>query len=205
MPTRRAASAIAEPEAPEIPEDVAPADSCDSEPDASGKLLASEEPSESALPASLRMTHGELLNAVEGWKQAGKSIADMAFAAGYVTVTEKGQERVLQSTFNKALLEAQGLVVGPTPRLHPKNDGHDFARVTAQGQILVSQLATREVNAVPGAVFAVEYPEPGVISLRLTDQVKPIVPRKKRGEVIEKPGTPLLDGIASEQGEAPAE
>jgi hypothetical protein len=214
MPTRRAASAIAEPEvleAPEVYENVAPADP---ELAAFEQHLAGEEAYEPPLageipPASeTRLTGDELLSAVESWKAERKTIGQMAFSAGYVTVTKDGQERVLQAAFNKAILEAQGHIVGGRPGSSRAraNDGLSFARVTAQGQLLVSQLATREIKAQPGAVFTVEFPEAGAILLRLTDEIRPVTPRKKRGdEAQEQPGTPLLDGIAAEQGEAPAE
>ncbi len=211
MPTKRAASAIAEPEAPETSEGAANIPDPASAASGDGEEGAPAEESSGAVAAEtftpqVRLIGAELLEAVEGWRGAGRTIAEMAYLAGYYTVTKDGQERVLKAAFNNAFLEAQGFATGGSgsSRAHG-NDGRNFARVSAGGQLLVSQLATREVKAVPGAVFSVEYPEPGVITLRLTDEVRPVMPRKKAGEAAEQPGTPLLDGGQGAYGSPAAE
>jgi hypothetical protein len=146
-----------------------------------------------------RLAGSELLSFYDDEKAKGRSHADIAYGAGYYTVTKSGQERVMVAQFNAAMLEAQGINVGDKPsgagRSHA---GLTRARVSGQGILLVSQLATRSVGAEPGGVFSVEYPTgdlqgPGAqILLTLTSDVKPVVARKGKADQ-EEPGTPLLD------------
>lgn len=147
-----------------------------------------------------RITGQDLLDFHAAQKEQGLAHADIAYNAGYYSVTKTGQERVMVAQFNAALLSAQGVDVGGTKSTGGGRNhaGLSKARVSGQGIALVSQLATREVGAVPGAVFSVEYPQgalrgPGAqILLTLTDEVKPVVARKAK-EAAEEPGTPLLD------------
>ena len=141
----------------------------------------------------VRLVGPELLAFYNEQKVLGRTHAEIAFDAGYYTVTKNGQERVMQAQFNEAFLEAQGIETGGrssgTGRSHA---GLSRARVSGQGILLVSQLATRNVGAEPGAVFEVSYPGDGQILLSPTGEVKPVVPRKK-GQQEEEPGTPLFD------------
>jgi hypothetical protein len=142
-----------------------------------------------------RLTGEELLSFYSEKKDAGRTHAQIAYDAGYFTTTKSGQERVMQAQFNEAFLEAQGIETGSesasSGRAHA---GLSKARVSGQGILLVSQLATRHVLANPGDVFEVSYPGEGQILLRPTGEVKPVVPRK--GKVAEEPGAPLLDQAA---------
>jgi hypothetical protein len=151
------------------------------------------EPEEAPEPARLA---GEELLAFYDEKQAiGRRHAEIAYDAGYYTVTKSGQERVTMAQFNAALLAAKGVDIGDKAsgggRSHA---GLTKARVSGQGILLVSQLATRHVGAEPGHVFEVSYPGDGQILLSPTGEVKPVVPRKAKVE--EEPGTPLLDQAA---------
>lgn len=144
----------------------------------------------------VRLTGQELLSFYEEKQQTGRTHAEIAYDAGYYTVTKAGQERVTMAKFNAAMLEAKGVNTGGKfsggGRSHA---GLTRARVSGQGILLVSQLATRHVGAEPGAVFEVSYPGEGTIVLTPTGEVKPVVPRKGNSEG-EEPGTPLLDQAA---------
>lgn len=161
----------------------------------SSKPDAADGSPESSAPASeqpARLAGAELLAFYDEKKQAGRSHAQIAYAAGYYTVTKDGRERVMQAQFNEALLEAQGIETGSKSAGNDRGHaGLTKARVSGQGILLVSQLATRHIGATPGTVFSVEYPGSGQILLTMTDEFKPVVARKKAEQ--EQPGTPLLD------------
>ena len=146
-------------------------------------------------PEPVRLTGEELLAFYDEKQQAGRRHAEIAYDAGYYTVTKTGQERVTMAQFNAALLEAKGVNTGDKSagggRSHA---GLTKARVSGQGILLVSQLATRNVGAVEGSIFEVSYPGDGQILLTPTGEVKPVVPRK--GKSAEEPGAPLLDQAA---------
>ena len=153
------------------------------------------EPAEALAPTQpvARLIGAELLAFHSEQKAAGRSHSEIAFDAGYQTITKTGQERVMIAQFNKALLEAQGIETGGGPtgpgRSHA---GETKARVSGQGILLVSQLATRKIGAQVGEVFDVSYPEGNCILLSPTGVVEPVKPRK--GGPVEQPGTPLLGG-----------
>jgi hypothetical protein len=144
--------------------------------------------------APSRLTGVELLEFYDTKKAAGRTHGQIAYDAGYYTVTKANRERVLTAQFNEAILEAQGIETGGRAsgpgRSHA---GLTVARVSGQGIMLVSQLATRNVGANPGDLFSVTYPGDGVIVLTPTGETKPVVARKPKGEAKEEPGTPLLD------------
>jgi hypothetical protein len=151
--------------------------------------------SEEAVGPATRLTGQDLLQAYNAGLEEQRPYAEIARNAGYVSVTAAGKERVMVAQFNAALLRAEGHEVGSssggTGRPHL---GLSQARVSAQGTLLVSQLATRHIEALPGDCFAVTYPGNGQILLTPTGENKPVAPRKKRGEGSgEQPGTPLLD------------
>ena len=142
--------------------------------------------------AVTRLTGAELLDFYNEKTAAGRSYADIAFGAGYRKVTKTGQERVMKSQFANALLQAQGIDTGTSSTgSGGSHAGETRARVTGQGQLLVSQLAARKIGAQAGEVFEVSYPGDRTILLTPTGIVEPVRPRK--GETIEQPGTPLLD------------
>ena len=143
--------------------------------------------------AVTRLTGAELLDFYNEKTAAGRSYSDIAFGAGYRKVTKTGQERVMKSQFANALLQAQGIDTGTSSAgSGGSHAGETRARVTGQGQLLVSQLAARKIGAQAGEVFEVSYPGDRTILLTPTGIVEPVRPRK--GETIEQPGTPLLDG-----------
>lgn len=138
-----------------------------------------------------RLIGEDLLAFYEAKKQAGRRHAEIAYDAGYYSVTKAGQERVTMAQFNAAMLNAKGVDVGgKTGAAGRSHAGLTKARVSGQGILLVSQLATRHVGAEPGYVFEVSYPGDGQILLTPTGEVKPVVSRK--GQPEEEPGTPLL-------------
>lgn len=141
-----------------------------------------------------RISGPELLEFYAQKKAAGLNHAQIAYAAGYYSVTKTGQERVMQAQFNEAYLAAQGIETGEPASSGRSHAGLSKARVSGQGILLVSQLATRHVGAEPGYVFEVSYPGDGQILLSPTGEIKPVVPRK--GKPVEEPGTPLLDQAA---------
>lgn len=147
------------------------------------------EPTEPVQPA--RLAGGDLLAFYEAKQGTGRKHAEIAYDAGYYTVTKSGQERVTMAQFNVAMLEAKGLDIGGKSATGRNHAGLTKARVSGQGILLVSQLATRHVGAEPGHVFEVSYPGDGRILLAPTGEIKPVVPRK--GQVEEEPGAPLLD------------
>lgn len=158
---------------------------------------ASEEPETDSPEPELpeRITGPELLEFYAAKKEAGLNHAQIAYAAGYYTITKTGQERVMQAQFNEAYLSAQGIETGGESASSGRSHaGLSKARVSGQGILLVSQLATRHVGALPGYVFEVSYPGNGQILLTPTGDVKPVIPRKAK--TFEKPGTPLLDQAA---------
>lgn len=146
-----------------------------------------------------RLVGQELIAFYNERKALGKTHAQIAYDAGYYSVTKNNRERTLVAQFNEAFLEAQGVETGGRAAVGRSSDGLSSARVSGQGILLVSQLATRHVGAVQGSVFTVEYPQgdlKGVgaqILVTLTDTHKPVVPRKPRTE--ELPGTPLLEEL----------
>lgn len=128
-----------------------------------------------------QLTGAELMAFYQQKLQEGFSHDEIAFKAGYYSVTKNGQERVLGSRFSEALLEAQGFPIGKKRASGGGGRAHaglTRARVSGSGILLVSQLATRNVGAEPGAIFSVEYPGEGQILLTMTGEVKPIVRRK---------------------------
>lgn len=195
MPTKtKAAPVLEEPTEFETPEE-ALEDSGEWEESLTEEVAepeACEAPQTQEADAPVRMVGQELLNFYNDKKAAGRTHAQIAYDAGYYTVTKNGQERVMQAQFNEAFLKAQGIETGDGPsgpgRSHA---GLSKARVSGQGILLVSQLATRHVEANPGDVFEVSYPGDGAILLRPTGEVKPVVKRKDKAA--EEPGTPLLD------------
>lgn len=165
--------------------------------DEGASITEAAEPAEALAPTEptepvTRLVGAELLDFHSEQKAAGRTHTEIAFDAGYQTITKTGQERVMVAQFNKALLEAQGIETGSGPtgpgRSHA---GETKARVSGQGILLVSQLATRKIGAQVGEVFDVSYPEGGGILLMPTGVVEPVRPRKS--EPVEQPGTPLLD------------
>jgi hypothetical protein len=162
---------------------------------------APEAPEAPEASGPCRITGQALLDFYNARKAAGHGHADIAHDAGYYTLTKTGQARVMTAQFNQAFLEAQGVDVGgKTTAAERTHAGLTKARVSGQGILLVSQLATRNVGALEGAVFSVEYPQGNLkgvgaqILLTLTDEVKPVVTRKR--ESAEEPGTPLLNQAA---------
>lgn len=190
MPTKTKAAPEPTMEEPQIIDE--PQEQGDWEFDESADYSAAACPApESSEPVQL--TGEALLAFYDEKRAAGRSHVEIAYDAGYYTVTKAGQERVTKAKFNAALLEAKGVNTGDKSagggRSHA---GLTKARVSGQGILLVSQLATRNVGAEPGAVFEVGYPGDGVIVLTPTGEIKPVVPRKGKGEG-EEPGTPLFD------------
>lgn len=154
------------------------------------------EPNPSETPAPLV---GEALLTFFNSNRESLSVNEIARRAGYVTLATRNgvtQERVMMSRFNAALLFAQGIDTGTgssgTGRSHA---GKTQARISGSGILLVSQLATREVEGRPGDVYSVTYPGGGQILLTPTGENRPVEPRNK--SVIEEPGTPLLDNPSS--------
>lgn len=148
-----------------------------------------------------------LLDFYAAEKAKGRSHAEIAHDAGYFSVTKNNLTRVNLAQFNQAYLEASGVDTGgkSSSGAGRSHAGRERARVSGQGILLVSQLATRSIGAIPGAVFTVEYPTGEAqgagaqILLTLTDQIDPIVTRKSKADAsasdAEQPGTPLLDQI----------
>ena len=192
MPTKTKAALEPIMEEPEIIDE--PQEQGDQEIDDSADYSVAACPAPES-PEPVRLTGEELLAFYDEKQQAGRRHAEIAYDAGYYTVTKTGQERVTMAQFNAALLEAKGVNTGDKSagggRSHA---GLTKARVSGQGILLVSQLATRNVGAVEGSIFEVSYPGDGQILLTPTGEVKPVVPRK--GKSAEEPGTPLLDQAA---------
>jgi len=212
MPTKSKAAAVETPD--ETFEDPTQADeefealmnpSLDDEEDESAEAGEPDEDGEDegAEGEADRLTGQELVDFVAAEKAKGRTIIQMAYDAGYRTVTKDGSERTLKAQFNQAYLEAMGFATGGTASSSgtPRTPaGMTRARTGAQNIIQVSQVAARAIGAVPGSVFAVEFPTgdfKGVgaqILLTLTDEVAPISPRRRGGqEQVEEPGTPLLN------------
>jgi len=196
MPTKAKAAPVEPEELEESIEDMAYLDAEDSE-----EPEIAEEPEAPNTPE--RLSGQELLDFYAAKKAEGFSHSDIAYKAGYYTVTKGGRERTMAAQFNEAMLLAQGIEIGGKPAAAGRSHaGMSKARVSGQGILLVSQLATRAVGAEPGAVFSVGYltgdfQGPGAqILLTLTDEFKPVVTRKPKGEAEEEPGTPLLDQAA---------
>jgi hypothetical protein len=147
-----------------------------------------------------RKTGEDLLAFAQKLKSEGRSLGDIAYAAGYYSVNAEGKERVLKSQLNQALLAAQGFLPGSeTAGKASQHRGRERARVVGTGMLQVSQLACRQIGAEPGRVFSVEYPTgefvgPGAqILLTMTEEVDEIRSRRRKGEPVEESGTPLLD------------
>jgi AbrB-like transcriptional regulator len=134
--------------------------------------------------------------------EEGMAQNDIAYKAGYFSVTKKGALRINVTQFHEALLAAKGVPVAKKKSVTGRGRGSaglTRARVSGTGMLLVSQLAVREVGAEPGAIFQVSFPAEGQILLTNTGEIVPITPRgKASGEEL---GTPLLDEL-EEGGEA---
>lgn len=197
MPTKtKAATAVAEPAEFDTTEEAV--ENLGDWEDETDTEEPAEEPTESETTenaeapqadAPVRLIGQELLDFYNEKKAAGRTHSQIAYDAGYYTVTKSGQERVMQAQFNEAFLKAQGVDTGDNSsgpgRSHA---GLSKARVSGQGILLVSQLATRHIGAQPGDVFEVSYPGDGKILLSPTDEVKPVMRRKPKAT--EEPGTP---------------
>jgi hypothetical protein len=142
----------------------------------------------------------DLLRFYDAKSAEGVAHKEIAYQAGYFSVTKKGSERVNLTGFNEALLEAKGVPVSKKKSIMGRGRGSaglTRARVSGAGVLLVSQLAVREVGAEAGSIFQVSFPGEGQILLTATGEIVPVTPR---GGSEEEPGTPLLD--APEEGEA---
>lgn len=142
---------------------------------------------------------GEALLAFFNFNRESLPASEIARQAGYVTLATRNgvtQERVMMSRFNAALLFAQGIDTGTgNPGTGRSHAGKTQARISGSGILLVSQLATREVEGRPGDVYSVTYPGGGQILLTPTGENRPVEPRSK--SVIEEPGTPLFNDPSS--------
>lgn len=144
--------------------------------------LMEEEGVEEAEEGPSLLTGAELLAFYDEQSAAGLSHKEIAYKAGYYSVTAKGIERVNSTQFADALLEAKGFAVSkPRKGGGRGHAGFRQARVSGQGVLLVSQLAVRHVGGEPGAVYAVSYPGDGSIVLTPTGEVIPVARRKKEG------------------------
>lgn len=206
MPTKTKA-AIAEPVEETVEEDF---DGYDDESDLDDETLSEDEEleadeegdDEQEVEQPARIVGQELLDFVREQKALGRTLPQMAFDAGYYTVTKDGIERVVKAQFSQAYLEAQGLDFGgPAPSGRRGGNGLVRARVSGQNIGQVSPAAIAKVGAAPGSLFEVTFPTddlvgPGAqILLTLTAEVDPVTPRK-RDQAPEEPGTPLLDQAA---------
>jgi len=146
-----------------------------------------------------RIAGEELLAFAQELRAKGKSLGEIAYAAGYYSVNAEGRERVLTAQLNQAILSAQGFTFARPDGKASNHRGRERARVVGTGMLQVSQLACRQIGAEPGRVFSVEYPtgdSVGVgsqILLTMTGEVDEIRSRRRKGEPVEEPGTPLLD------------
>jgi len=144
----------------------------------------------------VRLVGQELLDFYNTKKAEGWKHNTIGFHAGYVSKTKTGQERFQKSAFNEEWLKVTGVIEPDESSSSSSGRPHaglTRARVTGQGVLLVSQLATANIEAVEGEVFAVSYPGDRQILLTPTGEVKPVVPRKRTSAPAEKPGTPLLE------------
>lgn len=144
-----------------------------------------EEEGEESEEGEALLSGADLLAFYEEQAAAGVSHKDIAYKAGYYSVTKKGVERINGVQFSEALLEAKGL---PISKAKPAGGGRNYpgarrARVSAAGMLLVSQLAVRNVGGVPGAIFSVSYPGDGSILLTPTGEITPMRTRDKGEEV----------------------
>jgi hypothetical protein len=194
MPTKKAPAADFAEQLEAVPVDVAPPLPSEGFEYAALDPVAEPDPSEAPAPLI-----GEALLAFFNSNRESFPINEIARRAGYVTLATRNgvtQERVMMGRFNAALLFAQGIDTGTgsygTGRSHA---GKTQARISGSGILLVSQLATREVEGRPGDVYSVTYPGGGQILLTPTGENRPVEPRNK--SAIEWPGTPLLDDPSS--------
>ena len=146
-----------------------------------------------------RLIGNELADFFREQKAAGVSLTEIARQAGYVAVTKAGIERLMMAAFNNALLIALD-VVDPGQTSVGRGPGRvstamERARVSGNMSLLVGRAAVAAAGGVKGSIFSVSFPEPKSILLTLTDEIKPVVPRRK-AETAEHPGTPLLDQAA---------
>jgi hypothetical protein len=171
---------------PETGDEEQPGDETDSEEESDGV----EQPE--------RVTGEELLAFAKELSAKGKSLGEIAYAAGYYSVNAEGKERVLTAQLNQAILAAQGFMFARPDGKASLHRGRERARVVGTGMLQVSQLACRQIGAEPGRVFSVEYPTgdlkgPGSqILLTMTEEVDEIRSRRRKGEPVEEPGAPLL-------------
>jgi hypothetical protein len=148
-----------------------------------------------------RLTGSELADFFREQKAAGVPLTEIARQAGYVAVTKAGTERLMMAAFNNALLVALD-VVDPGQTSVGRGPGRastamERARVSGNMSLLVGRAAVTAAGGVQGSIFSVSFPEPNSILLTLTDEIKPVVPRKQgKAETAEQPGTPLLDQAA---------
>jgi hypothetical protein len=155
-----------------------------------------EEPDDIEQPE--RVTGEELLAFAKELSAKGKSLGEIAYAAGYYSVNAEGKERVLTAQLNQAILAAQGFMFARPDGKASLHRGRERARVVGTGMLQVSQLACRQIGAEPGRVFSVEYPTGDLVGvgsqilLTMTGEVDEIRSRRRKGQPVEEPGAPLL-------------
>lgn len=203
MPTKKAPAADFPEQLEAVPDDtVLPFPGKDFE-YAAPDVVAESDPGEAGRGDASAPLVGEALLTFFNSNRESLPASEIARQAGYVTLATRNgvtQERVMMSRFNAALLFAQGIDTGTgNPGTGRSHAGKTQARISGSGILLVSQLATREVEGRPGDVYSVTYPGGGQILLTPTGENRPVEPRNK--SAIEEPGTPLFDDPSS-SGEA---
>lgn len=109
------------------------------------------------------LTGQELLSFVKANEDMDQ--AEIARAAGYVRVTEKGTERLLINKLNEALLEAKGLKLKSGKK--PGKSAQYLTTVHRTGVILVGKTYSQKFGVEPGDELKIVIEED---SIRLVPQ-----------------------------------
>lgn len=93
-----------------------------------------------------------------------KTESELAREAGYVRTNQDGKECLLLKAFNKALLEAQGIVF-KTARARGKEAGYETT-VHQSGIVLVGKTYVQKFGLEPGDKLKIEIEDDAIVLVR---------------------------------------
>ncbi len=105
----------------------------------------------------MALTGSDLLAKVKELGDASKS--DLVRAAGYVSTTKDGSERLNFTAFYEALLEAKGVTLGDGPGKGKGKAGRSLSyqtRIQFNGNLLIGKAYTALLDLKPGDEFEIK-------------------------------------------------
>ncbi len=103
----------------------------------------------------MALTGSDLLTKVKELGDASKS--DLVRAAGYVSTTKDGSERLNFTAFYEALLEAKGVTLGDGVGKGKAGRALSYqTRIQFNGNLLIGKAYTAQLNLKPGDEFEIK-------------------------------------------------